>query len=283
MRPVQLDNHGLTLHVAEDGDPDAPPVVILHGITQSTETWNWLVDDLAGTHRVLRLDFRGHGLSDRAAAYDSFDGYVSDAATVCRHAGRPCVVIGHSLGGGTALALAQRHPDLVAAVCCEDPALAAAGPQLEGNVLLDAFRLIRDAAADLQASGISVDDLALAQRDTPSMAGPTFGELLHPDAIRAMAHGLLHLDPKVLDPVVEGRMTAPLDLGVSVDRPGMVVAADPDSPDCVARPELLAPLTAASPAIEARTVAGAGHLIHDSLDHRDTFRALALAVVAKYA
>ena len=43
----------------------APPILVLHGITQSTATWGWLVPHLADTHRVVRLDFRGHGRSGR--------------------------------------------------------------------------------------------------------------------------------------------------------------------------------------------------------------------------
>ena len=60
---MELRTDELTLHYEDDGDPGAPPILILHGITQSTATWRWLVPHLVADHRVVRLDFRGHGES----------------------------------------------------------------------------------------------------------------------------------------------------------------------------------------------------------------------------
>src|SRR5512137_1109377 len=119
---MEIRNGDIMLHVAVDGDDTAPPVLLLHGITSCTRTWDWLVPDLVDRYRVLRLDFRGHGGSDRTpGAYDA-DGWISDAAAACREvAGVPCAVIGHSLGGGTAAGLAQRHPELVRGIALEDP------------------------------------------------------------------------------------------------------------------------------------------------------------------
>ena len=65
---MEIRNADITLHVEVDGDDDAPPVVMLHGITMSGRTWDWVVADLADRFRVIRLDFRGHGRSGRAPA-----------------------------------------------------------------------------------------------------------------------------------------------------------------------------------------------------------------------
>ena len=95
-----IDNEGVALHVVEDGNPDGATVLLLHGITSCTDTWNWLVPHLVADYRVLRLDFRGHGQSGRAESHCSFPAYVSDAIAVCEQvAGGPSIVIGHSLGG----------------------------------------------------------------------------------------------------------------------------------------------------------------------------------------
>ena len=59
---MRIDNDGIGLHVAADGPDDGPPVLFLHGISGSTATYDFLVPDLPG-HRLLRLDFRGHGQS----------------------------------------------------------------------------------------------------------------------------------------------------------------------------------------------------------------------------
>lgn len=264
---------GVRLHVEIDGPADGAPVLVLHGITGCTATWDWLVPLVAATHRMVRLDFRGHGDSDRTPdAYHS-EGYVSDATAVCEQLfDGPCTVIGHSLGGVTALGLAQTRPDLVDALVLEDPPMGrSAGAQtLEGNSLLDAFRMMRQSVPALQASGIDLATLTAVLGRTPSAAGPTFGEALHDDAVAAMASALLRLDASVLDPVLAG---APMTWVYDVDRPltqrGVLVAADPASPDCVCRPEFIERAVAAGASLEVRTPAGAGHLIHDSRGMRD--------------
>ena len=201
---MEILNGDLTLNVAVDGDADAPPVLLLHGITASVRTWEWMVPHLVDRYRVLRLDFRGHGRSGRAPGTYGWEGYVSDAAAACREvAGAPCAIIGHSLGGGTAAALAQLHPDLPRGVLLEDPPLSVTR-DLEDNSLLDAFRLMRESIPRIQAEGVPADVVAQILAQAPSAAGPTFGEMLHPDALAAMAAGMLELDATVLDPELEG-------------------------------------------------------------------------------
>src|SRR5689334_15668306 len=207
---VELQTDDLTLHYEDDGNPDAPPILVLHGITQSTATWSWLVPHLADDNRVVRLDFRGHGRSGRTPGEYSFPGYVADATAICeRVLGQPAVLIGHSLGGGTAAALAQTRPDLVRGVVLEDPAIMdqpAPGEvaALEGNSLLDGFRLMRESIPQLQAAGMSTEDLASVLRGAPGPSGATFGDMAHDDAIAAMAEAMLQLDATVLDPVFDG-------------------------------------------------------------------------------
>jgi pimeloyl-ACP methyl ester carboxylesterase len=292
---VQIRNGSIDLHVAVDGDPSAPPILLLHGITSFGGTWDWLVPTLASRFRVLRLDFRGHGRSGRCEGEYGLDGYASDAvAAIEQAAGQPCVVIGHSLGGATAAALAQRHPDLVVAAVMEDPPLGFRSPPastpgtpdgasgdsvLEGNSLLDAFRVIRRSAPQLQASGISVEVLAGVLSASPAATGPTFGELLHPDGVMSMAAALLSVDASVLDPVLTGTVGSFLDADVPLRVPSLIVCADPAKPDAVADPALAARFADISPATEFVVIDGAGHLIHDELASRDRFRDAALGFI----
>ena len=259
---------GVRLHVEIDGPADGSPVLVLHGITGCTATWDWLVPVVASTHRMVRLDFRGHGDSDRTPDEYHSEGYVADATAVCEALfDGPCTVIGHSLGGVTALGLAQTRPDLVAALVLEDPPMGrSAGAQtLEGNSLLDAFRMMRQSVPALQASGIDLATLTTMLGQTPSAAGPTFGEALHDDAVAAMASALLRLDATVLDPVLAGAaMTWVYDVDRPLTQQGVLVAADPTSPDCVCRPEFIERAVTAGTTLEVRTPPGAGHLIHDS-------------------
>lgn len=272
---MELRTDDLTLHYEDDGDREAPPVLLLHGITQSTATWAWLVAELADRHRVVRLDFRGHGRSGRTPGAYHFPGYVSDATAICEQVlGAPAVLVGHSLGGGTAAGLAQTRPDLVRGVVLEDPAIMpppageAAAQALEGNSLLDGFRLMRDSIPRLQESGISASDLAATLRDAPSPSGPTFGELVTDDALDAMAEGMLQLDASVLDPVFDGSARPVFDPSSPLTVPGIAIVGDPALPDTLVRDADVQRLARHSPQLEVRVADGCGHLIHDSREHR---------------
>lgn len=279
VRGVKVRNGSIELNVVEDGDPSAPPLLLLHGITSYAGTWEWFVPSLAERFRVLRLDFRGHGGSDRAPGEYTSTGYVGDAVAVCEAVGEPVIVMGHSLGGVTAAALAQRHPDLLRAAVMEDPPLGLSAQEeapLEGNSLLDAFRLMRESIPQLQASGITRDVLVGILAAAPSATGGTFGELLHADAIDQMAGSMLAVDASVLDPVLDGNIEAFLDPAQPFGVPSLIICADPSKPDAVADPRLAEAFAALSPTTELRVIDGAGHLIHDELASRNTFRAAVL-------
>jgi esterase len=275
---VQIENDGLTL---DDGDPAAPPLLLLHGITSFGGTWDWLVADLVERYRVLRLDFRGHGSSDRAAGAYSSAGYLSDAIAVCEQlAGEPCVVIGHSLGGITAMIAMQQRPELFRAAVLEDPPMVTAArsgaPVGEGHALLDGFRVMRQSLPALQASGMTPQAVAGFLGGVPTSSGETMGVTLEPDGLVSMAGSLLAVDPAVLDPVLDGFLDSLLVPDRGVVPPTLIVTADPAKPDAICDPDAARELAERSPATEVVTVAGAGHLIHDEIASRAQFRVLTL-------
>jgi pimeloyl-ACP methyl ester carboxylesterase len=281
---VQIENDGLNLHVADDGDPAAPPLLLLHGITSFGGTWDWLVADLVDRYRLLRLDFRGHGASGRAPGGYSSSGYVSDAIAVCEQvAGEPCVVVGHSLGGITAMIAMQQRPELFRAAVLEDPpmvsAARAAAPVGEGHALLDAFRVMRQSLPGLQISGMTARAVAGFLGGVPTSSGRTMGATLEPDGLVAMAASLLAVDPAVLDPVLNGALDSLLDPERGVDPPTLIVTADPAKPDAICDPDAAREFAQKSTATEVVTVAGAGHLIHDEIASRAQFRALTLEFI----
>jgi pimeloyl-ACP methyl ester carboxylesterase len=288
---MHITNGTLQLHVAEDGDPALPPILLLHGITAFGGTWDWLTPTLAERFHVLRLDFRGHGESDRAPDAYTSSGYVSDAVAVLQQlAGRPCPVIGHSLGGATAAALTQRHADLVTAAILEDPPLAfprpgsADGNPLEGNSLLDGFRLMRQSIPPLQESKVPLDVLIGILSAAPDTTGSsTFGEKLEADGIAAMARSLMLVDATVLDPVVDFSMEPFLDAEAPLGVPTLIVTADPSSPDAVADPVLARRFAEMSKDVEVRTVDGAGHLIHDEKASRPIFKSAVIDFLDRWS
>ncbi|MEU9378779.1 alpha/beta hydrolase [Streptomyces sp. NPDC048255] len=116
---VVVTDDGRRLAYTDFGGPGAP-LLALHGHFQDGRTFERLAREVGPRWRVITLDQRGHGESDRAGEYTR-EGYVADAAAVLEQLGLgPAVVLGHSLGGVTAYQLAARRPDLVRAVVVED-------------------------------------------------------------------------------------------------------------------------------------------------------------------
>jgi pimeloyl-ACP methyl ester carboxylesterase len=113
---------GARLHVQERGA--GPPMLMIHGLAgQSAHFTYALVDRLAARWRVVVVDRPGAGWSVRAPGASATLGAQADAMAALIDAmglGR-CVVVGHSLGGAVALALAQRHPERVAALALLAP------------------------------------------------------------------------------------------------------------------------------------------------------------------
>ncbi|HEY2223028.1 alpha/beta hydrolase [Actinomycetospora sp.] len=117
--PLRLAT-GITLRVARSGTarPGEPTLVLAHGWSQDLRTWDRVVSDLraAGvTVPILRYDHRGHGGSESPGPGGATVGRAADdlAAILRDHVEGRVVLAGHSMGGMTLMALAERHPDLV--------------------------------------------------------------------------------------------------------------------------------------------------------------------------
>jgi pimeloyl-ACP methyl ester carboxylesterase len=107
----------LRLWLEETGVGD--PILLLHGFGGNSYTWHWLAPRLARTHHVISVDLKGFGRSDKP--FDAAYGVLDQAhllATLIRRKGlRKLSIVGHSFGGGVALALTanlnQTQPELV--------------------------------------------------------------------------------------------------------------------------------------------------------------------------
>ena len=100
----------------QDGPKDALPVLLLHGWTASADTtWFSVYPALAGQHRLVAVDQRGHGRGIRSEEPFSLEACADDAAGLLELLGiRKAIVVGYSMGGAVGLLLWQRHPELVA-------------------------------------------------------------------------------------------------------------------------------------------------------------------------
>jgi pimeloyl-ACP methyl ester carboxylesterase len=100
---------GGRIHVVERGQ--GPPLVLLHGLMLSSALWVHQLRDLADHHRVIAVDFRGHGQSLPGSSGSGIAILADDVATVLETLGvEHAVVVGHSMGGMVALQLATGLP-----------------------------------------------------------------------------------------------------------------------------------------------------------------------------
>ena len=112
MQIVRLDQ--VSLHVAEAGDPDGPPVVFANSLGTDLRVWEPVLPYLPAGFRYIRYDKRGHGLSDSLPGPWRIEDLADDLAGLLDRLGvRSAAVVGLSVGGLIAQALAARWPDLV--------------------------------------------------------------------------------------------------------------------------------------------------------------------------
>lgn len=99
--------------ITAQGPPDAPAIVFLHGTRLSRASWTAQLDVLADEFRVIAVDLPGHGGRARESFTLDAASDVVSAVIAQEAAGGHAVVVGLSLGGYVAMALAAREPDRV--------------------------------------------------------------------------------------------------------------------------------------------------------------------------
>ena len=145
------------LHTVTMGaDHTRPPILIAHGLFGSARNWGVIARRLSEDRRVLTVDMRNHGDSPWAVSH-TYPDLAEDLAEVIAAHGGQADVLGHSMGGKAAMALALTHPTLVRRLIVADIAPVAYGhTQMH---LIDAMR-----AVDLSGIETRRDaDLQLAQ------------------------------------------------------------------------------------------------------------------------
>ncbi|AZM58030.1 alpha/beta hydrolase [Streptomyces sp. WAC 01529] len=112
------DTMSTEVHVTASGPPDAPALVLIHGLAGSTAWWDPVTPALARAHRVLRVDLPGHGRSapPPRGGYDIPAQARRVAAALDGLGVARAAVAGHSTGGLVGTALAEQRPDLVGAL-----------------------------------------------------------------------------------------------------------------------------------------------------------------------
>lgn len=196
----------------EQGDP----VLLIHGVGSDLESWDGVLSHLSPDRRYIRFDLRGHGASRRTPGPYSLNGLAEDAVALLDHLEvSSASVIGFSLGGLIAQAIALNHPDRVRSLTLVS-SVGGRTPEEQARVNERAETLARDGALTHLANAVD-------RWFTPEFVAA------HPEVLEARRQKSLKNDPDCY--VAAYRVLAGNDLGDELHRvtaPALVMTGEND-------------------------------------------------------
>ncbi|GAA6174417.1 alpha/beta fold hydrolase [Sulfitobacter pacificus] len=181
---------------------DHPSLIIAHGLYGSGRNWGVIAKRLSDTRHVITPDMRNHGTSPRAAS-QSYPDMAGDLAEVIQNVGGPVDLVGHSMGGKTAMTLALTKPELINRLIIADIAPVAYGHTQQG--MIDAMRSVdlstlsrrSDAESQLAAAGV---EPALQSFFTQSLDVPNKSWRLNLDVLEAEMEKIIGWPEEITGP-----------------------------------------------------------------------------------
>ncbi len=227
----------------------APPLLVAHGVFGSARNLQSVARRLATRRRVVAVDMRNHGSSPWDDRMD-YPAMAEDlAAAIDRHCGGRAAVMGHSMGGKAAMALALTAPERVAALVVLDIAPVAYGHDHDENIA--AMRAVDLAAVRRRSDA----DAALV----PRVAEPAIRAFLAQNLVIEPGGARWRLNLDALEAGMQGLTGWPADLRGPYGGPALFFHGTA-SPYLL--PEHEAAVRALFPAAEITGLEGAGHWIH---------------------
>lgn len=109
------------------GKDSMPPMLLLHGRSQTAHSWDFVGLSFAGKYRIIALDQRGHGDSEWSPSSDySMQAFQRDLEDITENLNlKKVILVGLSMGGRNAWVFASRHPEIVKALIIFD-----SGPEI---------------------------------------------------------------------------------------------------------------------------------------------------------
>ena len=238
--------NGVRLHFTRTGG-NKPPVVLAHGFSDSGLCWTPVAQALEADYDLVMVDARGHGFSDAPETGYTLTEMASDLQGVITGLGlvRPAI-IGHSMGGGTTLALAGLYPDVPGAIILEDAAALSAADfprrqEGEENPFLARLARLRTKTRDELIAEMR------ASSGWPEVElGPWADAKLQFNLRAAQFHP------------TDGITWA--ELMPHITCPALLITADLDR-GAIVRPEMAAAMQQQMPRLQIANIPGAGHSI----------------------
>jgi pimeloyl-ACP methyl ester carboxylesterase len=200
---------GVRLHVRRVVEPEAKPMLLLHGLGVAGAVWQSFARRLLPDFAAVAPDLRGHGKSDAPPqGYEPHD-YAADLAKmISEQRLAPLPVVGHSLGALVALTLADQSPELVSWLVLLDPPL---DPQQRNWDIPRVYRLRHAPPSELESSLLE--------------ANPGGGELL----ARALAKMFRQASDAAFEAMLEqDHRTPALEQARRLQQRCLVLQADPE-------------------------------------------------------
>jgi pimeloyl-ACP methyl ester carboxylesterase len=205
-----------------EGTTDAPPMVLLHGLTGQGLFMIEPFSALQPDWHIYAPDLRGHGASGRAADnhYD-IGAYSRDIIPFLKQIGEPAVVIGHSLGALTTIGVASGYPEGVRAAVLLDPPLYSASEPIDIDPdVKQYFQWVYD----LKSSSPSDEEILAQSRQMMKGADE--------DEVKESAETLAGVAPGTVQAVLENRLWGDLDLAECLQKiqaPTLMIHGDWDT------------------------------------------------------
>lgn len=158
--PVFPEAESGDLFVQTTGAGDRVPMVMIHGFLADSSGWEALAEPLGRTRKIYRIELPAHGRSP-GKSIDRF----SDLVSLLRRSFDDlhldqCHLVGHSLGGALALALADTRPRQIASLTLVSPA--GLGPEINGDAIMGLARASRSESLGAWMKLLTADPNAIS-------------------------------------------------------------------------------------------------------------------------
>ncbi|UWQ18619.1 alpha/beta fold hydrolase [Jannaschia sp. M317] len=268
--PEFRTSDNLRLWYEDQGEGDGPPILCLAGLTRNSTDFDYVLPYLLGEHRVIRLDYRGRGKSQRSPDYKTYSipTEARDVLELLAHLGLEQVaVLGTSRGGLIAMSLALMAKARLAGVCLVD-----IGPELapEGLQAIADYLGKPPEAANLAEAALMRAALLSGFENVPPSRWQEEAEKHYRETPEGLA---LTYDAKLRDAVLEGGAQPLPDLWPLFDAlAGLPLACIRGANSDLLTPETLAEMQRRRPDMIVGEVAGRGHV--PFLDEPEALEAL---------